>query len=228
MSLTTSKFSVFLFDPEMNVIPFEHFKESHPTALVSHKQEYRVGIFNHDPSRVIDARVEIDGTHIGTFRVNKSSSQIIERPVNLDRKLTFFKVISEEGDAAHLRGNPHAGTIVVEISAGLVLPELVPRSAFREIILNKETKGFESFGGHIESDGFESFAGRTESDGLERGGTGLGTRSHQRFRECESLSKNSERFILMGQMKVKPTIDIVPLTSFVPFNQQNRAFGPQL
>jgi hypothetical protein len=50
-----------------------------------------------------DATIVIDGKTVGTWRLQAYNSVVIERPANIDKKFTFYKLGSTEAEKAGLR-----------------------------------------------------------------------------------------------------------------------------
>lgn len=107
MSVSSEYYSLFLFDSDGKIIPYEN-----ECFLLQHGQRYKVGIYNHSIGKRINAAIEIDGKKIGKFRVNSNSYIKIERPTHVSRKLTFYAADSEEGRMAGLKLNYVANIIV--------------------------------------------------------------------------------------------------------------------
>jgi hypothetical protein len=171
MALFASSYSVMLLEnnDRRKIIPlvsdcFEFTDE----------REYIIALYNHNTKLRIDATIEIDGKLVGNFRVNESSSILIERPSdNLkSRKLVFCNENSHVGRAGGLsEDNILQGTIVVTISE----EKLQPR-------------------GETVSD---------SPDGFTRGGTVLGAPSRQTFSSCASIQHTQTKFVLFARMGMK-------------------------
>lgn len=107
MSVSSEYYSLFLFDSDGKIIPYEN-----ECFRLQHGQRYKVGIYNHSMVKRINVTIEIDGKKIGKFRVNANSHIKIERPTHVARKLTFYAADSEEGRMAGLKLNYIANIIV--------------------------------------------------------------------------------------------------------------------
>lgn len=136
MSISSHKYSVFLFNKDDTVIPCLNH-----VFYLNHGQEYKVGIFNHDTKRRINAIVVIDDKDVGEFRVNTESSIIIDRPVTCSRKFTYLAVNSAEGKITKLY--KHHPSIVVYI--------------YREYILDIDTDGADTGGTGLGETSFQTF-----------------------------------------------------------------------
>jgi len=83
-----------------------------------HAQTYSIRLRN-DQSVCCDARVEVDGTHVGTWRVEPHSSIEVERPANDDGHFTFYKLGSAEASKAGGSKGSQSGLIAVTFKPGL-------------------------------------------------------------------------------------------------------------
>jgi len=183
MACSVEKYSLILLGDDNRVVPYVH-----DAFQLGHRQEYKVGIFNHDIEKRIDAVVEIDRVYVGTFRVEPNDHILVERSGDdlKKRKLTFYAVDSEEGRLAGLQAlNKKTGSIVVTISV-----EDIQRLTARCM---------------LEGDGYDVV------DGM--GGTGLGAPSQQRFQRCSLLQAEPQKFVITARMslKDKPVNIVVPL-----------------
>lgn len=75
---------------------------------------YRIALRNNGSTKC-HAKISIDGNHVGTWILEPWSSATIERPVDVAKKFTFFKVSSSGGQEAGLvKGDPNNGLVTVE------------------------------------------------------------------------------------------------------------------
>lgn len=110
-----------------------------------------------------DARVEIDGKHVGTWRIRGIQSITLERPAHDDGQFTFYKLGTRDGDAVELNGhNPSLGLIKVTFT-----PEKQKTPQRNEVVYR---------GGVAKGLGT-----------LSAGGTGLSGHSNQQFVDAEYL-----------------------------------------
>ena len=80
---------------------------------VQHCQRYRLVLGNRHSVRC-DARVEIDGKHVGTWRIEPNGSITLERPVHDTGHFTFYQVGTKEAMQAALDSNdPNLGLVKV-------------------------------------------------------------------------------------------------------------------
>lgn len=89
-------------------------REGAEYVALPHRSEYRLKLVN-NRSVQTDAKVWIDGTHVGTWRLKPYSSSNIERPITENRKFTFVKEKSYEANAGNLiTGRSDNGLIRVQ------------------------------------------------------------------------------------------------------------------
>lgn len=78
-----------------------------------HGQKYSLQMRNDNRERC-DARVEIDGQYVGTWRINAHSSVNIDRPAHDTGQFTFYRLGSEESNLVQLNGaSPDLGLVKV-------------------------------------------------------------------------------------------------------------------
>lgn len=77
-----------------------------------HNTQYTVNLRNHRQVPC-DAEVIIDGTHVGTWRVNARDEIRIERPVHDTGHFTFFELGTHEADRAEISRQSENGLISV-------------------------------------------------------------------------------------------------------------------
>ncbi len=88
---------------------------------MDHGQRYRLVLRNSNNERC-DARVEVDGNHVGTWRILGHRSITLERPAEDDGHFTFYKLGSPEGAQIQLVDNANLGLVKVTFT-----PEVRPR-----------------------------------------------------------------------------------------------------
>lgn len=91
--------------------------EGHETSggyvELRHGQSYTLRLRNSRSVRC-DARVEVDGKHVGTWRIPAHGSIVLERPEHDTGKFTFYKLGTADAEAAQLDGNdPNLGLVKV-------------------------------------------------------------------------------------------------------------------
>lgn len=80
--------------------------------------DYKIKLIN---NRAVpaDAKVEVDGKEVGSWRIHQNSSIVVERPANLHKKFTFFSKFSMEAI--------DAGAITEESTDGLIKVTFYPK-----------------------------------------------------------------------------------------------------
>lgn len=128
---------------------------------LNHNQIYSIKLKNQG-STDCDANVFVDGDSVGTFRINKFSSVILERPCDIGRKFTFYRLDSEEADIAELNA--------VDLSdLGLISVVFTP--AKKTLIRDTNMKSLN----------YGRLARSSMALNANAGGTGLSERSDQTF-----------------------------------------------
>ena len=92
-------------------------------VALEHGETYALALFNASPHWPCDARVTIDGTHVGTIRLEAGGRGTLERPVDVARKFTFFRANTPEGNAAGVgaAGADVTGLVSVKFTPGYVV-----------------------------------------------------------------------------------------------------------
>lgn len=155
-----------------------------------HGTQYHVRLINHASERC-DAKVVIDGKHIGTWRVNSKSSIDLERPADDDGKFTFYRCGSKEAYNSDIEPADDTGLIQVTF-----MPE--HKSYQDECIRNmKDTDMM------LDYDLCDmSYA---------PGGTGLSGKSDQAFETVAPLEYDDEQFTIINLRLVAKTDTARPL-----------------
>ena len=101
-------------------------------------EHYLISIYNGHSSRC-HAKITIDGKHVGTWILEPWGSARLERPVDIQKKFTFFKVNSVAGaEAGLVKGDSKNGLVCVEF-----IPEVQVRSNFFERCLGPSSSSSE-------------------------------------------------------------------------------------
>ncbi len=77
-----------------------------------HGQQYSIRLRN-DRIEKCDARVEVDGKHVGTFRIDGNGTMVLERPENDVGCFTFYRLGSPEAAKVGLVNDSNLGLIKV-------------------------------------------------------------------------------------------------------------------
>lgn len=136
-----------------------------------------------------DVTIVIDGKQVGTFRLNPHRPVVIERPVNIDKKFTFYKLGSTEAEKAGLRSDNHF--------LGIVQVVFIPEKQ-RQVYNARSFEKVVTFG--------EVTRGE-----VTRGGTGLSGKSNQVFGNAEEIELDySKETIITFKLQSKED-DIQPI-----------------
>ncbi len=153
-------------------------------VLVPHGEEYKLRLTNHSPTRA-DVAVEVDGKEIGRWRVPARESRTIERPANIEQKLTFVTEGSLLGE--------RAGVISGRRENGLVRVTFYPERYHPVNTVSLIERLPDSFG-FSSSAPRRAMSPRSESTmalapmrEMRSGATILGERSNQRFQDTEPI-----------------------------------------
>lgn len=150
-----------------------------------HGTEYSIKCANRSSSRC-DAEISVDGQAIGVWRIEAYGSITIERPVDAQRKLTFYKLGTPESQKAGLVSDSNLGLISVRF-----MPELETWRPEPDVY--RGSRGAVDKGGGFFGEPNLEFSSRGGSKGLSAGGTGLGASSSQRFGTAESIVRDPSR-----------------------------------
>lgn len=138
-----------------------------------HNTQYTLSLANHWHVRC-DARVEVDGKHVGTWRIPARQTIRLERPVHDTGRFTFYKMGTPEAAQAQLQYNDKLGLVQVTFT-----PEKRRRPVYRPMMDEMEA---ESLCGSAGGSGF--FRSKCARNA---GGTGLSGQSSQRFISAEQI-----------------------------------------
>ena len=131
---------------------------------LTHNTEYRVILGNQKSVRC-DAYLEIDGKHVGTWRLNPHDSITLERPAHDDGRFTFYQIGTTEAYTAGLvEGDAKLGLV-----KAIVTPELIQRQT--ELMLGESR----------EVGNLNKRAAKKPARNYAPGGTGLSGKSDQKF-----------------------------------------------
>lgn len=95
---------------------------------LEHGTKYTLALKNTRSVRC-DARVEIDGKHVGSWRVKPNTVIVLERPLHNAGKFTFYRVGTVEADKLGMsKSNPERGLLRVQF-----IPELKEVDLFSKL-----------------------------------------------------------------------------------------------
>lgn len=151
---------------------------------------YTISLYNGHSSRC-HAKITIDGKHVGTWILEPWGSAKIERPVDVHKKFTFFKVNSIGGaEAGLVRGDAKNGLVTVEF-----IPECVERRTnfFESAVdrcLGSNSKGLD-LGSYF---GEEGFGDDFDHDFLSTGNQQLSSNGFSQGHSRRSLGGRTAQF----------------------------------
>lgn len=132
---------------------------------MQHGQQYNLRLRN-ERFLLCDARVEIDGKHVGTWRINAHQTITLERPAHDTGCFTFYRLNSPEAFNIGLQQN--------DPNLGLVKVTFTPEKRYEPVnpTPNVVYRG---------SGGIKGMSASYSSETLGAGGTGLSGASAQQF-----------------------------------------------
>lgn len=145
-----------------------------------HGQQYSLQMRNARQERC-DARVVINGEHVGTWRIDPLQSININRPAHDTGKFTFYRLSSQEGQ--------RVAPVSASADPGLISVTFTPELAVRPVQLAPEPFLSRSLEGSTRSMSFGGSHASTRSAGV----TGLSGQSHQRFGTAGSINYDHEQ-----------------------------------
>lgn len=145
---------------------------------MSHGQQYSLSLRNDRLVRC-DARVEVDGKHVGTWRIAANSSVTLERPAHDTGHFTFYKA-----------GTPEARQVALNEYApelGLIRVVFTPEQAPRPLAADAGAYGVASAGVPTYGTYTRSLSAGITKSARSAGGTGLSGRSNQQFYQADEI-----------------------------------------
>lgn len=170
-----------------------------------------------------DARVEVDGKHLGTFRLGAHQNLRLERPAHDDGRFTFYKVGTKEAEQAELdESDPNLGLVKVTFTPekkcqwtwtydGPSIEAEWPN--YRTYYC---TNGSTASDSNIKGSTVSMDAMRSAScDSYAPGGTGLSGKSNQEFFKVHNLDYDyTQQTVIHLRLVAKETRGPRPLTSY--------------
>jgi len=158
-------------------------KETHSGYVeMQHGKTYTLVLRNARDVRC-DARVEVDGKDVGTWRIPAHSSISLERPANDDGKFTFYRLDSQEAKQVGLKDDMYAGLVQVTFT-----PEkhFISTPIYAKGMCDGSQKRIR--GNYYLGDDNSILEGSAAiSSSYKAGGTGLSGRSNQVFVDAETI-----------------------------------------
>lgn len=143
---------------------------------LEHNTKYTLVLHNTRSTRC-DVRVEIDGKHIGTWRIEQQASITLERPAYDAGRFTFYRIGTVEASKVGLRkGDPKVGLVKVTFTPEQQYELDSLESQFTSLEMGKDVDA------ELESIK-ASLLGPGNASSFSAGGTGLSGSSNQQFSE---------------------------------------------
>ena len=176
-------------------------REANGYVEVQHNTQYTLRLRN-SRDAPCDARVEVDGKHVGTWRIRARESLQIERPAHDTGRFTFYRLGSSQAKQAYLyEDNPDMGLVKVTFT-----PEK------KRVVSDSWT--YCSKGVQEEYTSAWRGAVPSASSGYEAGGTGLSGESNQRFHNVATLDYDYSQQTVIHLRLVCKNGDPRPLTAY--------------
>lgn len=176
-------------------------------AVMSHNETYKIKLGNNNFSRC-DAVVTIDGSQVGTWRLQPKSSITIERPADIDKNFTFFKVGTSEGNSAGLKLNDRDN--------GLVQVEFIPETIYKhsDFVLESATM-------NCKTADLNNIMPQASCRSYGQGGTGLQGKSDQQFGTARKIDRDYNRSTTISVRLVSSTPNDDPM-KITPLKRKTR------
>lgn len=166
---------------------------------LEHNTQYSVVLANKRAVRC-DAKVEIDGKHVGTWRIEQYNSIVLERPVHDNGKFTFYKLGSAEATKAGIsEQNANIGLVKVTFTPERQVQPPPPPG--------------------IVAANFAPTRGGGVNRSLSAGGTGLSGESKQQFGDAVEIDYDySQQTVIHLRLvaRVDEPRPLTPLSNPVP------------
>jgi len=166
---------------------------------MAHGQKYSLQMRN-DREERCDARVEIDGQYVGTWRIGRRSAINIDRPAQDVGQFTFYRLGSEEGQQAALNStSPDLGLVKVTFT-----PEVKVKPLYGVV---KCSRGYSPT---LSNTSFGLDTGTMRG----AGGTGLSGQSSQHFTDASQIEYDRSQETVIQLRLVCADVDTPrPLTA---------------
>lgn len=160
---------------------------------IPHDTQYMIEMRSHTSVRS-EAKLEVDGKLIGTWRLDAFERLRLERPANSNQCFTFYSVGTMEASQSGL---------VNDDKLGLVQVTFVPEKVKYQPQYMSKSVG--------------SLGGATSKGSRSAGGTGLSGHSNQQFVTVANLELDTSKGVKIN-LRLIPDAGINPLVSIVQSN----------
>jgi hypothetical protein len=190
-------------------------------AELQHAQQYSLRLRN-SRSTACDAKIEIDGKDVGTFRVYPFASITIERPAHDQSRFTFYKVGSGEARQAQLNeSDPNLGLVKVTFMPELAVKPLPTvyvsqvgsAAPWKPTATWTSSVDYNNVTASLSTDSFGDVA-MAAMPQRRAGGTGLSGHSNQNFNTVAPLNYDQSQMTTIFLRLVFKSESPKPLTSY--------------
>lgn len=179
-------------------------------VVMDHDTHYKICLVNHSAQRT-NARLDIGGKFMGSFRLEPYYTCYVERPVTVDKKFRFFKTNSTEGQMSGLiNGNDVNGLISVTFQPEVPRLHSIPQQSSAPPVMRSAPATRSS---NMVSNG-------VTRSGLESGGTGLQGQSHQKFSNADDIVLSDKKITITLRLVARSNSydTVTPLPNVVMSN----------
>lgn len=189
---------------------------------LEHGKQYRL-VLRNSRNTACDAKIEIDGKDVGTFRIYAYSSVTLERPAGDQSKFTFLKLGTDEAKQAQLNEHdPNLGLVRVTFTPEFFVKPLPmpyvqtvqPSWTYTPSATWTANATYRSATIGDGGDAVAMAAMPTENSFSRSGGTGLTGHSNQDFTTVATLNYDLSQQTTIFLRLVLKTGTVKPLTSF--------------
>lgn len=218
--------------PEWGNSEMEIQQGSYYAYMPGNNCKYSIKLRNHCTDTACDASITLDDDHVGTFRIRRGGSIMVERPIYAEKKFTFFEGgTSQANQAGYKAGDSKNGLVKIVFNpekpqyyggrlSGLcrhdedACQESSARAMPTSMNMSKQSCGYTN-----------SLTSNTASydSNAQEGVTGLSGSSSQSFHNVDALNYDDSkvttillRLVTSGKNTQVREPDIVPLGS-TPF-----------
>lgn len=188
-------------------------------VIMQHGKNYQVVMTNSNHTKC-QASLTIDGEHIGNFLINPYQTIHVERPLHRNRKFTFYKSGTHQGNQSGIVSGAYNNG-VVEVIFTPAMPDMFKDVVTYKTYICQNSNSSTQLGRKAKQRGYgSSFTDCEESTpelsfgaaamSFQEGGTGLSGRSGQQFRSAPELE-------LDNMSSVSLSVRLVSEPSFTSF-----------
>jgi hypothetical protein len=246
-SVRNQLFDVEIIAPGANTF----YKNDYRYVSLAPHTEYKLKLINKHNTRC-DAKVYIDNTLVGSWRIDSYSSIIIERPENTQRRFTFVgensRTAKQTGAIAGSEDNGLVRVIFrpaksgkyydVPLSVTERLPRTAERNSYRSTMSRNEMNEFSDFKSkspprtsmarRAPSPQKESVGVVSDSRRYDAGVTVLGRDSYQRFEHTTALDTSDIDWNIVTEIVIRLVIRETGYQDYIPLSNAKNKVPPRL